>query len=131
MSVAPVPTGAPGTLGVSICRRNGVVELSLSGDLDLATAPRLGRAVAWLRSRGDPTVTIVINTTDVDFVAAAGYHALRAVLVRPDGLRDPRVVLVVGPALTRLERAIAAAEANPGSYGLRPTGPVAFADRHR
>jgi hypothetical protein len=101
----------PGALGLSIHRRGAVIELSLSGELDMATAPRLGEAMAWLRSSSGPAATIVIDTSDVDFVAAAGYRALQAALVRPDGLWDPRVALVVGPALARLEAAIAAASA--------------------
>ena len=39
----------PGALDVSIRRRDHVIELSLAGDLDLATAHRLREAMAWLR----------------------------------------------------------------------------------
>ena len=39
----------PGTLDLSIHRRGAVIELGLSGELDIATALRLGEAMAWLR----------------------------------------------------------------------------------
>lgn len=107
-STATARRPPPGVLDLSIRRRGGVIELGLVGDLDMATAPRLGEAMAWLRVSRGPAPTIVIDTTDLDFVAAAGYHALQSVLVRPDGLWDPRVVLVVGPALARREAAISA-----------------------
>jgi anti-anti-sigma factor len=99
----------PGALDMSIHRRGGVVELGLAGDLDMATAPRLGQAMAWLQFSRDPAATIVIDTTDLDFVAAAGYRALQAALVGPAGRQDPRIALIVGPAVARLEAAISAA----------------------
>jgi hypothetical protein len=101
----------PGTLGLSIQRRGAVIDLGISGDLDMATAPRLGETMAWLRLSSAPETTIVIDTSDVDFVAAAGYRALQAALVGPNGLWDPRVALIVGPAVARLEAAISAASA--------------------
>ncbi len=111
----------PGMLALSIQRQGSVIELGLSGDLDMATAPRLGEAMAWLRFSSCPATTIVIDTSDVDFIAAAGYRALRAALVGPNGLWDPRVALIVGPAVARLEAAISAASAHrrraPGKGG--------------
>lgn len=106
--VATTRRRSPGTLDLSIHRRGAIIELSLSGDLDMATAPRLTQAMAWLRSSSGPDTTVVIDTTDVDFLAAAGYHALQAALVRPDGLWDPHVALVLGPVFTRFEAAISA-----------------------
>lgn len=100
---------APGTLDLSIRRRGDVIELGLAGELDMATAPRLGEAMAWLRFSSDPDSAILIDTTDIDFIAIAGYRALQAALVGPNGLWDRRVALVVGPAVARLEAAISAA----------------------
>jgi anti-anti-sigma factor len=108
---AAAPRARPGTLDLSIHRHGAVIELDVSGELDMATAPRLAEAMAWLRFSGCPATTIVINTRDLDFIAGAGYRALLAALVGRDGLWDPRVVLVVGPAVARLEAAIAAASA--------------------
>jgi hypothetical protein len=111
----------PGVLAVSIRRRGSVIELGLSGELDLATAPRLGEAMAWLRFSGGPGAPILIDTSDVEFISAAGYRALQAALVGPNGLWDPRVALVVGPAVARLEAAISDASAprrrRPGKGG--------------
>jgi hypothetical protein len=99
----------PGTLDLSIQRHGTIIELGLAGDLDMATAPRIGEAMAWLRFSSDPGTTIVIDTTRVEFIAAAGYRALEATRVGPGGLWDPHVALIVGPAVARLEAAISAA----------------------
>jgi anti-anti-sigma factor len=106
---APRRRPPPGTLAMSIERRATMIELGLAGDLDMATAPRLRDAMAWLRISSDPTTTVVIDTSDVYFIAASGYRALQAALVGPNGLWDPRVILIVGPAVARLEAAITAA----------------------
>jgi hypothetical protein len=112
----------PGMLGLSIQRRGSVIDLGLSGDLDMATAPRLGEAMAWLRVSSGPGTTIVIDTSDVDFIAAAGYRALQAALVGPNGLWDPRVALIVGPAVARLEAAISASALRRPATGKGPVG---------
>jgi hypothetical protein len=106
--VAATRRRSPGTLDLWIHRRGAIVELSLFGELDMATAPRLTQAMAWLRTSSGPATTIVIDTTGVDFLAAAGYHALQAALVGPNGLWDPHVALVLGPVITRFEAAISA-----------------------
>jgi hypothetical protein len=110
----------PGTLHLSIHRRRAVVELHVSGELDIATAPRLAEAMAWLRFRSCPATTILIDTSDVDFIAAAGYRALIAALVGPHGLWDPRVTLVGGPAVARLEAAISSASAGSAEQRRPP-----------
>jgi hypothetical protein len=99
----------PGTLDLSIQRYGTMIELGLAGDLDMATAPRIGEAMAWLRFSSDPGTTIVIDTTRVEFIAAAGYRALEAARLGPNGLWNPHVALIVGPAVARLEAAISAA----------------------
>jgi hypothetical protein len=115
-------SGPPGALDVSIRRRGNVVELSLSGALDVAGASRLGEAMALARdmasTRGSVrslgtrgrhrghTATIVIDTSDIHVVDSAGYEALRATLVAPNGLWDPGVSLVVGPAVATFEASI-------------------------
>jgi ABC-type transporter Mla MlaB component len=113
----------PGTLDLSIHRRGAVVELALFGELDMATAPHLAQAMAWLRACSGAATTIVIDTSGVDFIAAAGYHALQAALVRPDGLWDPHVALVVGPVLTRFEAAISAGQRQRPAGGSAQLGP--------
>jgi anti-anti-sigma factor len=126
----------PGTLVVSVERRGAVVALELSGELDMATAPRVGEAMAWLRASTRPRTTIVIDTTGVDFIAAAGYRALRAALVGPNGVWDARVALIVGPVVARLEAAITAAsrrrrvdQSEP--VGRRPSLPGSSPSRRR
>lgn len=103
---------AAGVLDVSIRRHDRVVEIALAGDLDLATAPRLREAMTWLRFSRDPGQTIVIDTRRLEFIAAAGYRALRAELVGPDGSADPSVACIDGRAVARLESAISASRAS-------------------
>jgi anti-anti-sigma factor len=109
-SPAPPPTA----LDVSIRRQGDVVELALAGDLDLATAHVLREAMTWLRFAQAPGQTIVIDTRSLDFVAVAGYRALRAAMVRADGTPDPGVACIVGPVVARFESALGAALAGGG-----------------
>lgn len=113
---------APATIDLSIRRRSTVIELDISGELDMATAPHLGEAIAWLRSSTGPATTIVIDTSGVDFIAVAGYRALLSALVGPDGLWDPRVSIIVGPAVARLEAAISAASAPSARHRATAAG---------
>ena len=92
---AAAPRPPPGMLALSIQRRGAVIELGLSGELDMATARRLGDAMARLRSESGPATPIVVDTSDVDRVTDAGYRHLRAALVGPNGLWDPKVALIV------------------------------------
>lgn len=105
---APSAKGPPvhDGLELDLRQRDRLVELQLTGDLDLATAPRFTAAMAWLRRRYRRT--IVIDTRRLRFVDLAGYRALRASLDGPDGRRDPRVVYVVGDVLARLLQHLAA-----------------------
>ena len=73
--------------------------------------------MAWLRFSREPAPTIVIDTSDLAFISAGGYRALQAAQVGPNGLWDPRVALIVGPAVVRLEVAISAAS-TPSRHGI-------------
>ena len=113
----------PGTLVVSVERRGAVVALALSGAARHGHRPpgRRGDGLAPRRHR--PRTTIVIDSTGVDFIAAAGYRALRAALVGPEGVWDARVALIVGPVVARLEAAISAASGRRTAAGeARPLG---------
>lgn len=111
----------PSTLDLSIRRRGAVIELGLSGDLDMATAPRVREAMAWLRFSRGARPTVVIDTTDLAFISTGGYRALQAAQVGANGLWDPRVALIVGPAVARLEAAISAGS-TPSPSTARPPG---------
>jgi hypothetical protein len=116
--VAEASRALPGVLDVSIRRRGNVIELRLAGALDAASAPRLGEAMALSRvmsstphaahraardGRRGHAATIVIDTSDIVDVDAAGYRALQAALVGPDGLWDRAVAWIVGPAVALFE----------------------------
>jgi anti-anti-sigma factor len=96
-----------GGLQLGLRKRRAAVELTLAGELDLVTAPRLLAAMEWLRRRYRHV--IVVDTRDLEFVDLAGYRAFDACLRDPaDGERDPRVVYVVGDALAHLQSILAA-----------------------
>jgi hypothetical protein len=103
-----------GLLDMSIRRRGDVVELALAGDLDLATVHVLREAMTWLRFTQERGQAIVIDTQALDFVAVAGYRALRAELVQPGGAPDPKVTCIVGPVIARFESALGTALAQSG-----------------
>ncbi|HLM64909.1 MAG TPA: hypothetical protein VK306_11475 [Acidimicrobiales bacterium] len=102
-------------LGMRVLSRPWLVELRLDGELDMATAPRLAEAVAWLRRGGR---TVVVDTRGLVFVGVAGERALRAAVTGPDGGRDPQVLIVVGAAVGRLRRMLALAVRAGGAAGL-------------
>lgn len=92
------------TSGLRMCLhpRDGAVDLELTGDLDLASAPRFAAAMAWLRRRFRQL--IVVDTRGLDFVDLSGYRAFHHSIRADDGERDPRVVYLTGKALNRLQR---------------------------
>jgi hypothetical protein len=113
----------PGTLDLSINRRGPVIELGLTGDLDMATAPRLREAMAWLRFSRGPAATIVIDTSDLDFIVAAGYRALLAALVGTGWSPGPPC---------RPHRGTGRREARGRDFGrVDPTSPAERASRLR
>jgi anti-anti-sigma factor len=118
MTHPPVPAGV---LDLSIRRWGAVVELALAGDLDSATTDRLGEAVTWLRhSTGDAEI-VVLDTTAVAFVSAAGYRALNAALAAWNDRPGTRVVSIEGAAVARIEAAVARAiAARAGPSAPRP-----------
>jgi len=85
--------------------------LSVTGELELATAPRLRQAVVGLVGEGH--VDIVLDLSGVDFVDSIGLGVIVSVLKRVRG-RDGRLV-VAGPVprvralfeLTRLDEIVA------------------------
>jgi hypothetical protein len=115
----------PGVLDVSIRLRGNVVEMSLAGPLDMASVPRLGEAMTLARDMASTRrsarqvgtggcrrrhgATIVVDTSDVVLVDSAGYRALQAELVGPNGLWDPGVAWIVGPAVATFEASTCAA----------------------
>lgn len=108
MEHPPVP---PGVLDLAIRRWGAVVELALAGDLDSATAGRLGEAITWLRHSTHDAEIVVVDTAKVVFVSAAGYRALHAALAAWDDRPRTRVVSVEGHAVARIEAAVVALSA--------------------
>jgi anti-anti-sigma regulatory factor len=121
MTRRPVP---PGILDLSIRRWGGVVELALAGDLDSATTGRLGEAVTWLRHSTRDAEVVVVDTTAVAFVSAAGYRALHAALAAWDDRPATRVMSIEGAAVARIDAAVERA------VNARPRPPAPRSLRH-
>lgn len=64
-----------GELGIAVERQDGVTRLDVAGELDLATAPALGEAVAGLLAAGEP-LTLVLDLSEVSFLDSSGLGAL-------------------------------------------------------
>jgi hypothetical protein len=90
-------------LGTTVARRHGAVELRLRGDLDMASVGRFREVVARLRRTGSP---VVVDTRELSFVGLVGDRALRA--AADPGDAGPPVLVLAGPALTRLRAMIVA-----------------------
>jgi anti-anti-sigma factor len=107
MPIEPKPPdehGPPTTNGLAITlwHRHQLLEVRLVGELDAATAPRFSEAMRWVRRRRAGPV--VVDLSGVRFIDLAGHRALVAASARADGTRDPRILWVLGPAVTKLER---------------------------
>jgi anti-anti-sigma factor len=74
------PGGRPGsapTLTVSVEQReSGAVVLHVSGEIDLVTAPQLEESVT--RALGERPKVLVVDLTEVGFLASAGMSVLVA-----------------------------------------------------
>src|SRR5690242_121658 len=68
------PTGLREDLVVSVCAREGALVVAAAGTVDLRTAPRLSDAVA--RGAAQRPVKLVVDLTEVEFLASAGLHVL-------------------------------------------------------
>jgi anti-sigma B factor antagonist len=63
----------PTTLSTSAEHRDGIETLLVSGEIDLSTAPRLGRAIEAAAVAGVP---LVLDLTGVDFIDSTGARVL-------------------------------------------------------
>ena len=90
----------PGALRLSTSRHNGVVTVTVAGELDIATTGQL-RAVAEDALRGGAR-QLTLEMTEVSFIAADGLGVLVA-LATQARRQDTRLVLgKVSPAVARL-----------------------------
>jgi anti-sigma B factor antagonist len=60
-------------LSVNVESVNGVVRISLSGEFDVASAPRLREHLA--RAEGDDVSAIMLDLRDLSFLDSTGLHA--------------------------------------------------------
>ncbi len=60
--------------GISIVQNDHATELALSGELDLATAPRLRAELLWLIAGG--VREVIVDLADLDFIDSTGWSVL-------------------------------------------------------
>lgn len=95
---ACAPSGEPDLI-VRIDRARGV--LSVSGEMDAATAPRLVEAAAALDRRGDLTVDL----HGLAFIGAAGLNALVGIRIAQESGHRELCLAGVSPKTARVFRA--------------------------
>jgi anti-anti-sigma factor len=77
--------------------QSGSAVLTVSGEVDLATAPALQTALLAMVERGSDKV--ILDMAEVTFMDSSGLSALLA--ARDAGGEDFEMVLVVGPGMVR------------------------------
>jgi anti-sigma B factor antagonist len=86
------------SLRINTGEKNGVSTLALRGDLDVATADKLAKALANVED-GEPH-TIIFDLTDLDFIDSSGLRVI--VAADADARRNGRRAFVVeGPEAVR------------------------------
>jgi anti-sigma B factor antagonist len=77
--------------------QSGSAVLTVSGEVDLATAPALHTALLAMMERG--SAKLVVDMAEVTFMDSSGLSALLA--ARDTGGEECEMVLVVGPGMVR------------------------------
>jgi anti-sigma B factor antagonist len=67
-------------LGVEVSKQDGTAVLTVTGEIDIATAPRLREQVVTLVGQGE--TRIVVDMEGVDFIDSTGLGALVGALKR-------------------------------------------------
>ena len=124
----PFPSPQPPSTGVefdcvSLVPRSGVARLSLSGELDVATAPRLEEAL----SNADGVV-VILDLRRLTFMDSSGLHTILSAHARLSDA-NRRLVLVPGPPavqqifeITSTDRVLEFAEAPNTGDQQSPNG---------
>lgn len=89
---------APAGCGISEEWTGRTLVISVSGTLDMMTSPRLAEAIAGAFLKNPSAM--IIDLSDVDFLASAGMGVLVAASDRADG-KLKFVVVADGPATSR------------------------------
>jgi anti-sigma B factor antagonist len=114
VSGGPVDAAHP-ALGFHIVMnssKNGVVEITVAGELDLATSPIFREMVDVCRGR-DGVTTLIVDVRELSFIDATGLSALRSAreTMQESGgelyLREPTEVVEHILTVTKLQDAFA------------------------
>jgi anti-sigma B factor antagonist len=95
------PTQSAQAQGVEIreSRRDWLVVLSVDGEIDMVTAPHLGRAICEALERS--ATALVIDLTEVTFLASVGMSVLVAAQGAADAMAVRFAVVADGGATRR------------------------------
>ena len=98
MSIAPARDEGPPALGVEVVRRGRRARVTVRGELDIATAPALERALIEQSTIGR---TVVLDLRELSFIDATGLRLLvrTNARARRDGIE---FAVVPGPRVRRL-----------------------------
>lgn len=80
--------------------RDGVAKITLSGELDMATAPKLGEQLK--RSEADGVTAIILDLRDVTFMDSTGLVACLEARDRATANGHRFMVIEAGPAPKRV-----------------------------
>ncbi|MGA9871337.1 MAG: STAS domain-containing protein [Rhodococcus sp. (in: high G+C Gram-positive bacteria)] len=97
MTTHDLPTG--GTLEISVERIDGVVVLSVKGELDMVSTPYLTEAIDVVLAEASPSA-VIVDLTDVPFLASIGMTVLVETHRRVSEFSDFAVV-AAGPTTAR------------------------------
>jgi anti-sigma B factor antagonist len=82
---------------IQSAEQSGSAVLTVSGEVDLATAPALQTALLAMMERG--SARVIVDMAEVTFMDSSGLSALLA--ARDAGGEEFEMVLVVGPGMVR------------------------------
>lgn len=90
----------PSIFSVEAETRDGVTVLTVTGEVDLSTAPRLGAAVERALAPGAP---LIVDLAGVEFIDSAGSRAL-ALAEREASARGARLLMIPSATVSHVFR---------------------------
>ncbi len=92
----------PPQLTIAIEERDGIVVLSVAGEIDLVTSTQLKRSLDDILQRSPPAARITADLAGVGFMDTTGVAVLLAARKRADEAGSRLVVSSTSPFLARL-----------------------------
>ena len=99
-ALRPLPCAVVEPFGLQRSDRKGCAVLSVAGEVDLATAPRLREALATMVAEGH--LKVVVDLTDTDFLDSTGLGALVTGLKRVRAKGGDMKVVCTSPRVCKV-----------------------------